>query len=348
MLAQLHVNGVDISRVREIDGLGNNVDFIQIQFDEGNRILAAGQGLKLEIVDGSIRRTVSAVALEGDFANIGIFHFDKGDPNDIYTGVLNVDGDAIDTVSYKDPLVLTGVEVSLATGSVGAGGADGDTFSNIGNLQGSAFNDKLSGDDNTNTLEGLGGDDTLIGGADDDTLRGGAGDDTLIGGRGEDTLDGGDDRLEDLDNPGIGDTASYAGSTAGDITIDLSATDLNNRVTGSGGDADRDTLVGIENITGGDGHDALTGDDKKNILEGGLGNDDLYGKGGNDTLRGGAGEDVLYGDGDGDDTLEGGEDRDRRDSRAEAQDTTRLRRRRRCIDTLQGGNGRRLPLRRRR
>ena len=316
LLAQLQANDVDISRVREIDGLGNNVDFIQIQFDEGNRILAAGQGLKLEIVDGSIRRTVSAVALEGDFANIGIFHFDKGDPNDIYTGVLNVDGDAIDTVSYKDPLVLTGVEVSLATGSVGAGGADGDTFSNIGNLQGSAFNDKLSGDDNTNTLEGLGGDDTLI------------------GGRGEDFLDGGDDRLDDLDNPGIGDTASYEGSTAGDITIDLSATDLNNRVTGSGGDADSDTLVGIENITGGDGHDALTGDDKKNILEGGLGNDDLYGKGGNDTLRGGAGEDTLRGGND-DDTLYGGDDND--ELYGDGGDDTLYGEA--GIDTLEGGAG---------
>src|SRR3546814_8834206 len=61
----------------------------------------------------------------------------------------------------------------------------------------------------------------------------GDGNDTLIGGSGADTLIGG----------AGSDTASYAGSSGG-VTVDLAAG------TGSGGDAQGDTLSGIENLTG--------------------------------------------------------------------------------------------------
>ncbi|MEN3813511.1 TcdA/TcdB pore-forming domain-containing protein [Chromobacterium piscinae] len=123
-----------------------------------------------------------------------------------------------------------------------------------------------------------------------DLLRGGEGDDALFGLRGRDTLNGGTGQ----------DTASYAGSKWG-VTIDLNrhAAQL------SGGDADGDVLIDIENVHGSDHADHLTGDWRRNRLEGGAGNDVLHGKDGDDSLQGGDGNDTLMG-GDGYDTLMGG------------------------------------------
>jgi Ca2+-binding RTX toxin-like protein len=71
-----------------------------------------------------------------------------------------------------------------------------------------------------------------------------------------------------------------------------------------------DTLVGIQNLTGGDGDDVLTGDGLANTLTGGAGADTLSGGAENDILDGGAGNDTLDG-GAGDDTLKGGVGADR-------------------------------------
>ena len=89
-------------------------------------------------------------------------------------------------------------------------------------------------------------------GGGDDFVYAGAGDDLLVGGAGGDTLDGGTGN----------DTASYEGSTA-DITASL-VTGL-----GSGGDAEGDTFVSIENLIGGNGNDILIGNADANILDGG-------------------------------------------------------------------------------
>ena len=55
-----------------------------------------------------------------------------------------------------------------------------------------------------------------------------------------------------------------------------------------------DTVV-IENATGGDGNDLLSGNAVANRLRGGLGNDTLAGNAGNDVLSGGPGNDELNG-----------------------------------------------------
>src|SRR3546814_17659561 len=62
------------------------------------------------------------------------------------------------------------------------------------------------------------------------------------------------------------DTASYAGSANG-VTVDLTTG------TGLGGDAQGDTLSGIENLTGSNYDDTLTGDGGTNSLTGGNGNE---------------------------------------------------------------------------
>ncbi|WP_428673516.1 lectin-like protein [Reyranella sp.] len=89
------------------------------------------------------------------------------------------------------------------------------------------------------------------------------------------------------------DTASYAASAAA-VTVNL-ATGVN-----TGGDAQGDTLISIENVTGSANNDTLTGDGGGNVLTGLTGNDTLVGGAGNDMMFGGAGNDTYYVDDAGD------------------------------------------------
>ena len=110
----------------------------------------------------------------------------------------------------------------------------------------------------------------IIGGAGYDILNGGAGADTLNGGAGNDT-------------------ATYATSATA-VTVNL-ATGIH-----TGGDAQGDVLIGIENLEGSAHADQLTGNGAANLLEGGAGNDLLTGGSGADLLDGGLGNDtVAYG-----------------------------------------------------
>jgi len=83
------------------------------------------------------------------------------------------------------------VQVDLAAGTASGGAAAGDQLIDIECPHGSAFADRLTGDDRANDLRGWQGSDTLAGGAGDDALYGMAGDDRLIGGSGRDALVGG-------------------------------------------------------------------------------------------------------------------------------------------------------------
>ncbi len=216
------------------------------------------------------------------------------------------------------------------------GGDGNDTLSggdNNDQLYGGTGNDSLSGDQGNDTLQGEAGDDTLVGGAGADSLLGGIGNDSLLGDAGADTLVGGDgnDRLfggadndslvgdagsdslyggdgddilaggadADLLDGGAGrDTADYSASTSG-VTVNL----LTGQ--GSGGDAQGDTLTGIEAVIGSASADVLTASNAGNSLFGGAGADSLLGGAGNDSLSAGEGADVLSG-GAGNDTLSGG------------------------------------------
>lgn len=184
----------------------------------------------------------------------------------------------------KDTLDYTssdqGVTVDLGTGAASGGDAQGDTISGFEDIQGSDFADNLTGNSEANWLRGYAGDDTLSGGDGGDRLRGGEGADTLIGGSGADF-------------------AEYTDSSAG-VTVSLATG------TGSGGDAEGDTLTSIERLRGSAFDDHLTGSDGKNTLLGRSGDDILDGGGNDDRLRGGGGNDTfLFAAGDGDDQLEG-------------------------------------------
>ncbi len=137
--------------------------------------------------------------------------------------------------------------------------------------------------------------DLVIGNDADNTLEGRDGNDTLEGGPGADTLNGG---------PGK-DTASYESSPAGVLVR------LHDARAVKSGDAEGDTLIDIERLTGSAYNDTLAGDGGDNILKGGDGDDALYGgpAGGYDELYGGNGDDRLFGGKD-NDRLYGGEGND--------------------------------------
>ena len=56
------------------------------------------------------------------------------------------------------------VSVNLYTGAASGGDAQGDVLTSISHLQGSAYNDTLTGDYGNNFLYGEAGNDTLVGG----------------------------------------------------------------------------------------------------------------------------------------------------------------------------------------
>jgi serralysin len=99
------------------------------------------------------------------------------------------------------------------------------------------------------------------------TFDGGAGDDTIVASAGDDAIDGG---------AGI-DTLSYRNHYQG-VTVALGTTGA--QATGAG----RDTIAGIENLTGSIHADRLSGDAGDNVIDGGGGNDVVAGGGGIDTL----------------------------------------------------------------
>ncbi|MEZ5873230.1 MAG: M10 family metallopeptidase [Nitratireductor sp.] len=157
------------------------------------------------------------------------------------------------------------------------------------------FGIEIFGQGGEDEIAGSRANDWLDGGADNDIINGYAGDDTIEGGAGADNLDGGA-------NTSVGDTLSYAGSSAG-VTVYLATN------TVSGGDADGDTVTGFENVTGSSHVDYLFGDANANTINGNGGADWLYGGGGDDTMNGGAGADLMFGEA-GNDTMNGGADGD--------------------------------------
>ncbi|MBF0602863.1 MAG: cadherin-like domain-containing protein, partial [Nitrospirae bacterium] len=176
-----------------------------------------------------------------------------------------IGGNGTDTVAYAGS--GAGVTIHLGTGVVNGGDGTGDTLSSIENIIGSQWGDSLTGSSAVNVLDG---------GVGDDLLNGGGGNDTLIGGMGADTLTGGSGT----------DTVSYALSGAG-VNVSLT-TGL-----GLGGDAQGDTLGGVEKIIGSGYGDMLIGATGADTLEGGAGDDVLSGGAGADLLTGGAGADTY-------------------------------------------------------
>jgi len=173
-----------------------------------------------------------------------------------------------DTASYAG--AAAGVRVDLGVAAPQATGGGGrDLLRGIENIEGSAFDDVLTGDRSANQLRGGEGRDGLYGEGGDDYLTGAGGADVAFGALGDDVLLGGDaaDRLW-----GGGGDDRLLGGDDGDVLF---------------GDAGADTLLG------GAGYDRLYGGSGDDELNGGDGLDFLDGSSGSDVYDGGAGADRL-------------------------------------------------------
>jgi Ca2+-binding RTX toxin-like protein len=144
---------------------------------------------------------------------------------------------------------------------------------------GTPGNDTLNGTTGKDVLCGLGGNDRINGGGGNDTIVAGPGNDTMLGGPGNDMLNGG---------PGT-DAASYASSATG-----VRASLTTGFATGEG----TDVFSYVENLTGSQAIDRLTGSNVPNILAGLGGDDTLDARDGraNDAVNGGAGTDTCLRD----------------------------------------------------
>lgn len=165
-------------------------------------------------------------------------------------------------------------------GDITVTGDDGDDL-----IWSSVGNDTIAGGEGHDILDGGPGNDFLIGGTGNDWLRGGDGDDTLWGEDGDDYMigDAGADALE-----------GGAGIDTIDYTVSPAAVQVNLLLgTGTGGHAEGDTIVDVENIIGSDHNDTLTGNHLNNTLHGGDGNDMLIGGDGDDILYGGNSDSVM-------------------------------------------------------
>ena len=145
----------------------------------------------------------------------------------------------------------------------------------IENFIAGSGDDTVFGNDAANYLKGRDGTDHLQGKDGNDILEGGAGADRLDGGTGMDWI-------------------SYRGSNTA-VTVNLEQGTL------TGGHAEGDVIIDIENVIGSDYGDVLEGDSRANWFDGGPGNDEISGNAGDDVLEGGPGADRLTG-GAGEDT----------------------------------------------
>jgi len=233
-----------------------------------------------------------------------------GSSDDSFRGLAGndvIDGGGGNDTAYYDFDAATGVTVNLVTGVAIDGQGYTDTLISIENVNGSGFNDSLTGDNSNNKLSAAAGDDTLTGGLGNDTLDGGAGFDSaiysgnqagyvvtpLVGGGYTVAGADGTDTLSNIERLVFADGAQTLAVNYNDNLIGTSGNDT---ISGGAGD---------DTIDGGAGNDVLNGDDGNDSLLGGDGNDNLNGGAGNDTLLGGNNDDNLNG-GAGNDSIDGG------------------------------------------
>ncbi len=211
-------------------------------------------------------------------------------------------GGSGDTIDYSNSTAAVTVNLTAGVGS--GGDAQGDTFTAVERVVGSAYGDTLTSSTSGHTLQGGGaGDDVYIvgnsgvvivesaGGGDDEirtalatysmdaiahverltytgtasaTLTGNSGNNTIVGGNGNDILFGGTGADQLYGGNGI-DTASYLGTT--------SAITLNLRTGIHTGGAAGDTFFGIEAFIGSERNDTFISNDQAHAFNGSDGAD---------------------------------------------------------------------------
>ena len=168
----------------------------QIKGNEGNDVLFGDRGN--DAIEGGadndqIFGDRGADSLEG---GAGDDIINAGAGNDIVTvrdfsGIDTFDGGGGNDLIRFDPTNGRDLTIFLDQGQVGDRAKGGQSFENFEQIVTGQGNDRLLGNDQSNTLDGGSGNDELRGEAGRDDLTGGSGGDTLIGGKGTDVLNGG-------------------------------------------------------------------------------------------------------------------------------------------------------------
>lgn len=211
-----------------------------------------------------------------------------------------------DTVDYTSD--TAGVTVNLTTGTATDGSGGSDTLSGFSRVLGSNYADTLTGNIGADDLRGNGGDDWFMMSAGNDTIYGGT------------TLETKGDTVDFINASTAGIIVNLATNNASGADIGTDVIYEVENVSGSNfadtitGDANANILVGRalnDTILAGAGNDLIYGDDNSGVAVDGIqtGDDSLYGQDGNDTIYGGLGNDSLWG-GNNNDTLYGGSGND--------------------------------------
>jgi len=155
------------------DTIQGGAGFDQIFGEEGDDVIDGGDDT--DWIFGGIGND-SMLGGDGD----DVFDLFSGVPEGNY-GNDTVDGGAgFDTLDFADFFYSdTGIVADIAAGTAtggGPGGAGSVAFTGIERIDGTRFNDRITGDANANTIVGGEGGDTLAGGAGNDVLHGDFGD----------------------------------------------------------------------------------------------------------------------------------------------------------------------------
>lgn len=160
--------GNDVYVVRDagtaiVEATGNGTDQVVV----ATRSYTLAQGAAIELM---------AAATGSDAIDLTGNEFDQMLVAGAGTNALDGQG-GFDIVSYRGATAGVVVDGPAMRGT--GGDARGDTYRNVEAFEGSAFADRLAGDDRGMWLNGAAGDDWLIGGAGDDSLLGGSGSDVF-------------------------------------------------------------------------------------------------------------------------------------------------------------------------
>jgi Ca2+-binding RTX toxin-like protein len=256
-------------------GNGNDV----VNGADGNDSIDGGTGNDT-LTGGNGNDTLLGHA--GDDALIG----SNGD--DLLDGGIGADNmqgsGGTDTVTYATRTRAVTVDARNASDELADDGELGErdfVTAETENIIGGSGNDKLTGTSivGSSLPSGYSRNNKLVGNGGNDTLIGLDGNDQLDGGIGTDIFDAGDGT----------DTVLYTCRTDS-LTLNLDG------IANDGTLNERDHIMAnVENLTGGNGADEITGNTGNNALSGGGGNDSITGLAGNDTIDGGTGLDSLFG-----------------------------------------------------
>jgi Ca2+-binding RTX toxin-like protein len=152
----------------------------QVFGDGGNDTLFGGAGNDVE--NGGAGNDVFGISFNGiDDPDLG---------SDTFIG-----GGGVDRLTYTSADGPVNVTLD-GLANDGEAGEDDNIGADIGEVDGSAFNDVMAAGATGVILNGGGGDDTITGGPGNDTLIGSAGNDTITGGLGSDSIFGDDENCD--------------------------------------------------------------------------------------------------------------------------------------------------------